>query len=66
MITQDRRIGSSHMRVPGSDGNYGFGGPCLPKDANALLRYAEQTGVVMNILDATVKKNTLLRLTKPK
>ena len=63
MVTQDRRIGSSHMQVPGPDGNYGFGGACFPKDTSALLKYAEQKGVVMNVLDAAVKKNTLLRLT---
>ena len=66
MITKDQRIGSSHMQVPGPDGAYGFGGPCLPKDVNALLRYAEKTGTIMNVLDAAVKKNTLLRLTEPK
>ena len=66
MVMQDKRIGSSHMQVPGPDGAYGFGGPCLPKDVNALLRYAEKTGTIMNVLDAAVKKNTLLRLTEPK
>jgi len=66
MVTQDRRIGSSHMRVPGPDGTYGFGGMCFPKDTSALLKYAEQTGTAMNVLDAAVKKNTLLRLTEPK
>jgi UDPglucose 6-dehydrogenase len=66
MVTQDPRIGSSHMQVPGPDGNYGFGGACFPKDTSALLKYAEQNGSVMNVLDAAVKKNTLLRLTEPK
>lgn len=66
MITQDRRIGSSHMQVPGPDGAHGFGGPCLPKDTNALLKYAEKNDAIMNVLDAVVKKNTLLRLTEPK
>lgn len=66
MATQDRRIGSSHMQVPGPDGNYGFGGACFPKDTSALLKYAEKHGVIMNVLDAAVKKNTLLRLTESK
>jgi len=66
MVTQDRRIGSSHMRVPGPDGTYGFGGMCFPKDTSALLKYAEQSGTAMNVLEAAVKKNTLLRLTEPK
>ena len=66
MVMQDQRIGKSHMQVPGPDGNYGFGGACFPKDTSALLKYAEQNGSVMNVLDAAVKKNTLLRLTEPK
>ena len=66
MVMQDTRIGSSHMQVPGPDSNYGFGGACFPKDTSALLKYAEQKGVVMNVLDAAVKKNTLLRLTESK
>ena len=66
MIIHDRRIGLSHMQVPGPDGHYGFGGMCFPKDTGALLKYAEQNGVAMNVLDAAVKKNTLLRLTESK
>ena len=66
MVTQDHRIGKSHMQVPGPDGAYGFGGACFPKDTSALLKYAEQNGSIMNVLDAAVKKNTILRLTEPK
>ena len=39
-VSSDNRIGSSHMQVPGPDGRYGFGGPCFPKDTNALLQYS--------------------------
>lgn len=66
MVTKDKRIGKSHMQVPGPDGSYGFGGACFPKDTSALLKYAEKNRVVMNVLDAAVKKNTLLRLTGSK
>lgn len=66
MISFDERIGRSHMKVPGPDGAYGFGGACFPKDTAALLKYAEQLQVPMNVLDAAVKKNTFLRLTEPK
>ena len=29
--TQDVRIGSTHLNVPGHDGDFGFGGHCFPK-----------------------------------
>ena len=35
-ITLDERIGKSHTQVPGPDGQFGFGGHCLPKDLDAL------------------------------
>ena len=63
MVKMDYRIGNSHMQVPGPDGSCGFGGACFPKDTSALLKIAEQHNVSMNVLDAAVKKNTLLRLT---
>jgi UDPglucose 6-dehydrogenase len=66
MVKMDHRIGNSHMKVPGPDGSFGFGGACFPKDTSALLKIAEQQGVTLNVLDAAVKKNTMLRLTEPK
>jgi nucleotide sugar dehydrogenase len=66
MITMDERIGKSHMQVPGPDGYYGFGGACFPKDTAAMLKYAEEQGAEMAVLNSAVKKNTLLRLTEPK
>jgi UDPglucose 6-dehydrogenase len=66
MIRMDERIGNSHLRVPGPDGVFGFGGACFPKDTSALLKYADEKGVSMMVLDAAVRKNTLLRLTEPK
>lgn len=31
-------IGKNHLKVPGPDGKYGFGGDCLPKDTEAFVR----------------------------
>lgn len=36
-VITDKRIGESHTKVPGPDGDYGFGGTCFPKDINALI-----------------------------
>jgi UDPglucose 6-dehydrogenase len=65
-IRQDTRIGQSHMQVPGPDGQYGFGGMCFPKDTRALLKYAENQGNQLTVLDEAVKKNMLIRLTGSK
>ncbi len=62
----DQRMGNSHMLVPGPDSMFGFGGMCFPKDTSALIKYAESQNVSLNVLDSAVKKNTLLRLQKPK
>ena len=63
MVKMDKRFGTSHMQVPGSDGSFGFGGMCFPKDTSALLKIAEEQCIDMSVLNAAVKKNTLLRLT---
>jgi nucleotide sugar dehydrogenase len=66
MIKADKRVGKSHMQVPGPDGLYGFGGACFPKDTAALLKFAEKMNISMNVLDAAVKKNLILRLSESK
>jgi UDPglucose 6-dehydrogenase len=66
MILQDNRIGGSHMQVPGPDGQYGFGGMCFPKDTGAIIKHAESLNVNLHVLKEAVKKNTILRLQKPK
>ena len=62
LIECDNRVGNTHMQVPGPDGQFGFGGMCFPKDTSAMLKFAELAEQQMNVLDAAVKKNTLLRL----
>tara|TARA_B110000908_G_C10174314_1_gene412447 strand:+ start:284 stop:1102 length:819 start_codon:yes stop_codon:yes gene_type:complete len=57
MLKADSRIGQSHMTVPGPDGEFGFGGHCFPKDTEALLHYAQQSGVSMKILQKAVDTN---------
>lgn len=66
LVSLDPRIGNSHLKVPGLDGLLGFGGMCFPKDTAALLKYAESVDVNLNVVDAAVKKNTLLRLQESK
>jgi UDPglucose 6-dehydrogenase len=66
LASMDKRIGDSHMKVPGPDGQYGFGGMCFPKDTSAIANYAKSLGIALNVLESAIKKNTLLRLTEPK
>lgn len=61
IISTDKRIGSSHLDVPGQDGKFGFGGACFPKDTMALIRYAEDIGVSMEVLKTVMKKNNKIR-----
>tara|TARA_R110000744_G_scaffold75722_1_gene150476 strand:+ start:266 stop:1126 length:861 start_codon:yes stop_codon:yes gene_type:complete len=59
----DERIGTSHLNVPGPDGDYGFGGHCFPKDLNALIYLAEKQGLGLNVnvLKATLETNNKVR-----
>ena len=54
----DKRIGQSHISVPGHDGKRGFGGTCFPKDSNNLLNCLNKVNVDSFIIDAMVKRNT--------
>ena len=42
IIANDPRIGKSHMRVPGNDGQRGYAGSCFPKDTAALAWFARE------------------------
>lgn len=61
LLKLDKRIGTSHMKVPGPDGQFMFGGKCIPKDLNSLINVARQLGVEPLVLDTVWSKNLLLR-----
>ena len=60
-LSRDKRIGDSHMMVPGHDGRLGFGGACLPKDINALVKYAESKNIQLNLIKDVIKTNNKIR-----
>ena len=60
-LSIDKRIGESHMQVPGHDGRLGFGGACLPKDSDALVKYANQIEKQLNLLNNAIKLNNDIR-----
>lgn len=61
MIGTDPRIGLHHLKVPGPDGDFGFGGKCFPKDIVALLSLGRKLKVDLSVLEAVWKKNLKVR-----
>tara|TARA_B100000900_G_C20412363_1_gene647409 strand:- start:50 stop:898 length:849 start_codon:yes stop_codon:yes gene_type:complete len=60
-LSVDKRVGDSHMMVPGHDGRLGFGGACFPKDTSAILKYAENIGVDLKIIKSAIITNNKIR-----
>ena len=60
-LSIDKRVGDSHMMVPGHDGRLGFGGACFPKDTSAILKYAENIGVDLKIIKSAIITNNKIR-----
>lgn len=54
-------VDGMHTFVPGPDGHLGFGGACLPKDSQALVRFAQDHGAGMPTLEAAIKSNKKVR-----
>ncbi len=44
-LSSDPRLGDSHWQQPGPDGNWGYGGACLPKDTQATATLLTKIGV---------------------
>jgi len=61
LVSADTRIGLSHMNVPGSDGLFGFGGACFPKDTNAFIHYAKNLNTPVTVVEEVVKYNNKIR-----
>jgi UDPglucose 6-dehydrogenase len=60
-LSKDKRMGNSHMNVPGPDGRYGFGGPCFPKDVKALIQYSKEIGNELTLLKKANSINNNIR-----
>ena len=57
LATIDERITSSHSKVPGKDGHFGFGGTCFPKDISNLRHEMEKVGMKSYILSSAIERN---------
>tara|TARA_B110000503_G_scaffold56043_1_gene89905 strand:+ start:264 stop:1064 length:801 start_codon:yes stop_codon:yes gene_type:complete len=66
MVATDKRIGSSHMSVPGNNGERGYGGSCFPKDTAALAYFARE---ILNLpftqLETSININEKFRKNNP-
>lgn len=61
LVSMDKRIGNSHLQVPGPDGKYGFGGACFPKDTSAFVEFARNSNSSLSLLDSAIIINETLR-----
>lgn len=61
ILTADLRFGNSHVDVPGTDGQFGYGGTCFPKDIKAMIGYDKNER--LSILREVELANTKIRLT---
>lgn len=61
VLAQDRRLGNTHYKVPGDNGDVGYAGACFPKDISAILKIAEDNDVDMSLLETQVEINDALR-----
>ncbi len=50
-IGKDSRIGLGHTRVPGYDGQQGFGGACFPKDTEAFVKFDQCLTLLKKSID---------------
>ena len=60
----DKRIGNTHLLVPGPDGDRGFGGHCFPKDLAAMIYFGNQSDVDCQFLENIQEFNQKVRTNK--
>ncbi len=57
----DKRIGNTHLAVPGPDGDFGYGGHCFPKDLSAMIYFAKNADVNPSLFEEVKSFNTRIR-----
>ena len=64
VFAQDKRVGLHHLKVPGPDGDLGFGGKCFPKDLNAMMSLAKKMKIPNNVMNGAWETNKQVRNNK--
>ncbi len=59
-VVTDSRITQSHTRVPGNNGQFGFGGTCFPKDISSLQYQMKSAFVESPITNAVIFRNNTI------
>ena len=57
LMQLDRRIGDSHMDIPGPDGKPGWGGACFPKDVDSFLKFSDNSLTVLAAANEANKRH---------
>jgi UDPglucose 6-dehydrogenase len=61
IVKLDKRVGDSHWKVPGPDGDRGYGGHCFPKDMGALVYYSSNIGAYPTLIHTAIQVNDCVR-----
>jgi UDPglucose 6-dehydrogenase len=64
LVGLDDRVGMHYNKVPGPDGDFGWGLSCFPKDINNLRSLMKNAGIKSTVLDAVWSKNLEVRTNK--
>ena len=60
-FTSNGRVGDTHLKVPGPDGQLGFGGTCFAKDMCSFMSLAQDLNVDLNLIKGAWKTNLSVR-----
>jgi nucleotide sugar dehydrogenase len=61
LFALDDRIGKYGIEVPGTDGKFGYGLSCLPKETKGMMTLQERLGIDNNVLKHIIKRNDIFR-----
>lgn len=61
MMLKNGWINSMHTLVPGTDGEFSYGGECFPKDTNALNHFMKRLGTPHGVLEACIEERNKIR-----
>lgn len=60
IMSLDKRIGNSHINVPGYNNLRGFGGTCLPKDTHSLYNQFQENEINSKIFENILYRNDVI------